>query len=54
MPIKTHKASDYLNTPEEVAAYLNAAIDDMGDDPRLVVTAFRNVAEARNPQISIE
>ena len=54
MPLKRHKASDYLNTPEEVAAYLNAAIDDMGDDPRLVVKAFRNVAEVRDPQTSIE
>jgi len=54
MPIKTHKASDYLNTPEEVAAYLNAAIEDMDGDPRLVAKACRNVVEARNPQISIE
>ena len=24
MPVKAHKASDYLKTPEEIAAYLNA------------------------------
>ena len=47
MPVKAHKASDYLKTPEEVAAYLNAAIDDMEGDPRLLMKAFRNVAEAR-------
>ena len=47
MPVKPHKASDYLKTPEEVAAYLNAAIDEMGGDPRLLMKAFRNVAEAR-------
>ena len=47
MPTKEHKASDYLQTPEDIAAYLNAAIEDMGDDPRLLMMAFRNVAEAR-------
>ena len=47
MPVKAHKASDYFKTPEEIAAYLNAAIDEMGDDPRLLMKAFRNVAEAR-------
>ena len=47
MPVKPHKASDYLKTPEEVAAYLNAAIDEMDGDLRLLMKAFRNVAEAR-------
>ena len=47
MPVKAHKASDYLKTPEEIAAYLNAAVDGMGDDLRLLMKAFRNVAEAR-------
>ena len=47
MPIRDHKASDYLKTPEDVVAYLNAAIDEMEDDPRLLMKAFRNVAEAQ-------
>ena len=47
MPIKEHKASDYLKTPDDIAAYLNAAVEEMGDDPRLLMKAFRNVAEAR-------
>ena len=47
MPIKEHKASDYLKAPEDIAAYLNAAIEDMEDDPRLLMKAFRNVAEAQ-------
>ncbi len=47
MPIKEHKASDYLKTPEDIVAYLNAAIEDMEDDPRLLMKAFRNVAEAQ-------
>ena len=46
MPVRTHRASEYLNTPEDIAAYLNAAIDDADGDPRLVMKAFRNVAEA--------
>ena len=47
MPTIKHRVSDYLKTPEDIAAYLNAAIEDMGDDPRLLMKAFRNVAEAR-------
>ena len=47
MPIREHKASDYLKTPEDIVAYLNAAIEDMEDDPRLLMKAFRNVAEAQ-------
>ena len=46
MPIKTHNASDFLKTPEDIAAYLNATIEEM-DDPRLLMKAFRNVAEAQ-------
>ena len=46
MPIQTHRASDYLKTPEEIAAYLNAVIEEM-DDPRLLMKALRNVAEAQ-------
>ena len=34
-------------TPEDIVAYLNAAIEDMEDDPRLLMKAFRNVAEAQ-------
>ena len=47
MPVKAHHASDYLNTPEDVAAYLNAAIEEMGEDPRLLMKALRNVAAAQ-------
>ena len=46
MPTKAHKASDFLRTPEDIAAYLNATIEEM-DDPRLLMKAFRNVAEAK-------
>ena len=47
MPTIEHRVSDYLKTPEDIAAYLNAAVEEMGDDPRLLMKAFRNVAEAR-------
>ena len=47
MPTREHKTSDYLKTPQDIAAYLNAAIDEMDDDPRLLMKAFRNVAEAQ-------
>ena len=47
MPLKDHKSSEYLKSPEDIAAYLNAAVDEMGDDPRLLMKAFRNVAEAQ-------
>ena len=47
MPTREHKASQYLNTPQDIAAYLNAAIEEMDDDPRLLMKAFRNVAEAQ-------
>ena len=47
MPVRDHKANDYLETPEDIAAYLNAVIEEMGDDPRLPMKAFRNVAEAQ-------
>ena len=32
MPVKIHKASDYLKTPEDIAAYLNAAIEEFDGD----------------------
>ena len=47
MPVKEHKARDYLKTPEAIAAYLNAAIEEFDGDPRLLMKAFRNVAAAQ-------
>lgn len=39
-----YKTSDYLNTPEDIAAYLNEILEE--DDPRLLMVALRNVADA--------
>ena len=47
MPTRKHRASDYLETPEDIVAYVNAAMEEWDDDPRLLMKAFRNVAEAR-------
>ena len=47
MPVKEHRASDYLRTPQDIAAYLNAAIKELEGDPRLLMKAFRNVAETQ-------
>ena len=47
MPVKEHRASDYLKTPEDIAAYLNAAIEEFDGDPRLLTKALRNVAAAQ-------
>jgi probable addiction module antidote protein len=47
MPLKEHRADRYLQTPEDIAAYLNAAIEEFDGDPRLLMKAFRNVAAAQ-------
>ena len=47
MPVNAHEASEYLQTPEQVAAYLNATIEESDGDPRLLMKAFRNVAAAQ-------
>ena len=33
IPVKEHRASDYLRTPQGIAAYLNAAIEEFEGDP---------------------
>ena len=39
-----YKTSDYLNTPAAIAAYLNEVLEE--DDPKLLMLALRNVADA--------
>lgn len=41
----TYDAAEFLETDEDVVAYLNATLDD--GDPALVSTAFGNIAWAR-------
>ena len=49
MLVKEHRTSDYLKTPEAIAAYLNAIVEEMVEDPdpRLLMLALRDVAEAQ-------
>jgi probable addiction module antidote protein len=47
MAVKTRHwdAAEHLSTPEDVAAYLGAALED--GDPKLIVAALGDVARAR-------
>ena len=47
MPVRAYEASGHLRTPEDVAAYFNAAIGESAGDPRLLIEVFRNVAAAQ-------
>jgi len=40
-----YNTSDYLNSPEEVAVYIEAVLEE--DDPALLLMALRNVAESQ-------
>ncbi len=47
MPLREHRSSDYFKTPEDIASYLNATLEESDGDPRLLMKAFRNVAAAQ-------
>lgn len=47
MPVRAHDAGEYLRTPSDVAAYLNAAMEESDGDLRLLMMAFRNVAASQ-------
>ncbi len=46
MPVREHKVSDYLKTPEDIAAYLNVVFEDSDTDHEDLMIALRNVADA--------
>ena len=46
MPVRGHKASDYLKTSENIAAYLNVVSEETDTDHEDLMIAFRNVADA--------
>ncbi len=52
MPVKEHKASDYLKTPEDAAAYLNAAIEEMGDEIRVSIRSRKSLPPAASRCVS--
>lgn len=43
-----YDAADYVTTVEDVAAYLEAAIEEGGDDPAAVVQALGAIARSGN------
>ena len=43
-----YDTADYLKTEEDIAAYLEAVIEEAGDDPAFVASALGVVARARN------
>lgn len=45
MPSKTYQTHDYLQTPQEVAAYIDAALEE--DDPKLLLAALRDVVDSQ-------
>jgi len=44
MGSEAYKTSDYLNTPEEIAAYIEAAMED--GDERVILLALREAANS--------
>ena len=41
-------AANYLDTVEDVAAYLEAVIDESDDDPTIIARALGTIARSRN------
>ena len=49
MPIQTAPwdVQDYLRTPEDCAAYIEAALEEAGDDPAFLAKVLGDVVRAR-------
>jgi probable addiction module antidote protein len=43
-----YDTADYLTDDDRIAAYLEAAVEEAGDDPALIAQALGTVARARN------
>lgn len=43
-----YRTADYLETEEDIAAYLEAAMEEAGDDSAFIVRVLANIAEARS------
>ena len=43
-----YDSADYLKTEEDIAAYLEAVMEESGDDPAYIARALGVVARARN------
>jgi probable addiction module antidote protein len=45
--IRKWDAADYLETPEDMAAYLEACIEEAGDDAAFIARALGDIARAK-------
>lgn len=45
---KPWDSAEYLKTEEDIAAYIDACMDEGGDDPAFIAHALGQVARARN------
>ncbi|MFU4176153.1 DNA-binding protein [Pseudomonas aeruginosa] len=43
-----YDTADYLKTEDDIAAYIEAVMEEGGDDPAYVARALGDVARARN------
>lgn len=43
-----YDSADYIETEEDIASYLDAVMQESGDDPAMVIHALGVVARARN------
>lgn len=43
-----YDTADYLKTEEDISLYLEAVLEEAGDDPAFIVKALGTVARARN------
>ncbi len=43
-----YDSADYLNTGEDIAAYLEAVMDEAGDNPAYIAQALGVIARAQN------
>ena len=50
MAIKTTRwdSAEHLKTEEDIQLYLEACLEEVEDDPALIIHAFRVIARARN------
>lgn len=50
MAIKTTRwdSAEHLKTEEDIQLYLEACLEEAGDDPALIIHAFSVIARARN------
>lgn len=46
--VKPYDSADYLNSLEDIGYYLEAVLEEAGDDPAFVAQALGNIARSQN------